>query len=80
MLLYLLGAVVDVGLPYFAGPPFDDRVAEHRDDHDKQEVARVHQVQIDEGSVILELQKQSSMVHTFQNGSSSTFKLLDWSK
>lgn len=59
ILLYLLRAVVYVGLPYFAGPPFDDCVAEHRDDHDKQEVARVHQMQIDEGSVILELQKQS---------------------
>lgn len=58
-LSYLLRAVVHVGLPYFAGPPFDDRVAEHRDDHDKQEVARVHQMQIDEGSVILVLQKQS---------------------
>lgn len=57
ILLYLLRAVVYVGLPYFARPPFDDCVAEHCDDHDKQEVACVHQMQIDEGSVILEPQK-----------------------
>jgi len=52
-LLYLLGTEVGDGLPHFAGPPLDDRVAEHRDDHDEQEVARVHQVQVDEGAVVL---------------------------
>lgn len=70
-LLYLLGAEVRVGLPYFARPPLDDCIAEHSDDHDKQEVACVHQVQVDEGTVILarkELQRQSQRVTfgTFQ--------------
>lgn len=61
-LLYLLRAEVRVGLSYFAGTPLDDCIAEHSDDHDKQEVACVHQVQVDEGTVILvrkELQRQS---------------------
>lgn len=52
-LLYLLGAEVGVGLPDFAGPALDDGVAEHGDDHDEEEVARVHQVQVDEGAVVL---------------------------
>lgn len=51
--MYLLRAEVGVGLPYFARPPLDDCIAEHSDDHDKQEVARVHQVQVDEGTVVL---------------------------
>lgn len=52
-LLYLLRAEVGVGLSYFAGSPLDDCIAEHSDDHDKQEVASVHQMQVDERAVIL---------------------------
>lgn len=52
-LLYLLWAEVGVGLSYFARPPLYDCIAEHSDDHDKQEVASVHQMQVDEGTVIL---------------------------
>lgn len=52
-LLYLLRTEVRVCLPYFARPPLDDCIAEHSDDHDKQEVACVHQVQVDERTVIL---------------------------
>lgn len=56
-LLYLLRAVVHVGLPYFSRPALDDCVTEHRDDHDKQEVACVHQVKVDERAVVLEMKK-----------------------
>lgn len=52
-LQYLLGAEVGVGLPHFTGPPLDDCIAEHSDDHDEEEVAGVHQVEVDEGTVIL---------------------------
>lgn len=50
---YLLGAELRVALPHFAWTPFNDCIAEHSDDHDKQEVAGVHQVQVDEGAVVL---------------------------
>lgn len=52
-MLYLLWAQVGAALPHFARPPFNHRVTEHSDDHDKQEVAGVHQVQVDEGAVIV---------------------------
>lgn len=51
--MYLLRAEVKVGLPYFARPTLNDSIAEHSDDHDKEEVACMHQVQVDEGTVIL---------------------------
>lgn len=50
---YLLRTEVWVALSDFAGPSLDDCIAEHSDDHDEQEVARVHQVQVDEGAVVL---------------------------
>lgn len=50
---YLLGAKFRVALPHFAWTPFNDCIAEHSDDHDEQEVAGVHQVQVDEGAVVL---------------------------
>lgn len=52
-LLYLLRTEVRVGLSHFARPSLYDCIAEHSDDHDKQEVASVHQVEVDEGAVIL---------------------------
>lgn len=51
---YLLGAEFRAALPHFAGTPFNDCIAEHRDDHDEEEVAGVHQVQVDEGAVVLQ--------------------------
>lgn len=56
--LYLFRAVVHVGLPYFPRPALDDCVTEHCDDHDEQEVACVHQVEVDERSVVLEIKKE----------------------
>lgn len=51
--MYLLRTEVRVGLSHFARPPLYDCIAEHSDDHDKQEVASVHQVKVDEGTVVL---------------------------
>lgn len=55
---YLLRTEVWVALSDFAGPSLDDCIAEHSDDHDEQEVARVHQVQVDEGTVVLVTDKE----------------------
>lgn len=55
---YLLGAEFRVALPHFAWTPFDDCIAEHSNDHDEEEVAGVHQVQVDEGAVVLHVWKQ----------------------
>lgn len=52
-LLYLLWTEVGVGLSHFARPPLYDCIAEHSNDHDKQEVASVHQVKVDEGAIII---------------------------
>lgn len=52
--MYLLGAEVGVGRSHLARPSLNDCIAEHGDDHDKQEVAGVHQVEVDEGAVVLE--------------------------
>lgn len=52
-LLYLLRTEVGVGLSHFAWSPLYDCIAEHSNDHDKQEVACVHQVEVDEGTVII---------------------------
>lgn len=63
-LLYLLRAEVGVGLSDFARPPLDDCIAEHSDDHDKQEVACVHQVQVDERTIILGRKDKSLISQT----------------
>lgn len=55
---YLLRTEVWVALSDFARPSLDDCIAEHSDDHDEQEVARVHQVQVDEGTVVLVTDKE----------------------
>lgn len=55
---YLLGAEFRVALPHFAWTAFNDCIAEHSNDHDEQEVAGVHQVQVDEGAVVLHMSKQ----------------------
>lgn len=49
----LLLAEVCIVLPYLAWSTSDDCIAEHSDDHYKQEVAGIHQVQINKGAVIL---------------------------
>ena len=41
-------------MSYFARSAFNDCVAEHSDDHDEQEVASVHQVQVDQRAVVLQ--------------------------
>lgn len=64
---YLLGAEVRVALSHLAWTPLDDRVAEHGDDHDEQEVAGVHQVQVDEGAVVLRGRKQVGSYSAQQN-------------
>ena len=45
-------------MSYFPRSAFNDGVAEHRDDHDEEEVASVHQVQVDERAIVLQETKR----------------------
>lgn len=54
---YLFWTKLWIVLSNFSGSALDDRIAEHCDDHNKQEVAGVHKVQINEGAVVLSVKK-----------------------
>lgn len=50
---YLFWTEIWVVLSNFARPALDDCIAEHCDDHHKQEVAGVHEVQVNERAIVL---------------------------
>lgn len=50
---HLFWTVLRVVLSNFSGSALDDCIAEHSDDHYKQEVAGVHEVQVNERTVVI---------------------------
>lgn len=65
---YLFWTKIWVVLSNFARPALDDCIAEHCDDHHKQEVAGVHEVQVNERAIVLSGKRtQFASVNTYFN-------------